>query len=352
MTKTRRKIRGEGRVFQRSGSQYWWLQYSHRGKTYWESSKSADERVAIKLLNQRIEEIRQGRKPQKEVEKITFSDLLRLIRNDYKIERMKSEKRLETSIKHLEASFGNDHAVDISAERIDAYILNRRDEGASDSSIQKETAALKRMFTLAIQKKILVEKPYIPSIDPKNARTGFFEDDEFERLIGELNGEIKPLALFGYITGWRVGEIKSLQWRQVDLNGGIIRLAPNTTKNGEGRTFPFSAHPTMEKLIHSQKERAGIIGKANEKIVPWGFPRSTGGQIKNFREAWSGACKRAKIPGRIFHDFRRTTVRRLERAGVPRSTAMELTGHKTEAIYRRYAITSEADKVEAIRKLH
>ena len=30
---------------------------------------------------------------------------------------------------------------------------------------------------------------------------------------------------------------------------------------------------------------------------------------------------------------------------------MELTSHKTEAVYRRYAITSEADKVEAIRKV-
>ena len=204
---------------------------------------------------------------------------------------------------------------------------------------------------MAIQKKILVEKPYIPSIDPRNARIGFFEEDEFERLMGELSEEIKPLALFGYITGWRIGEIKPLQWRQVDLREGIIHLAPNTTKNGEGRTFPFSAHPKMEKLIHSQKQKAEAMGKAIEKIVPWVFPRSNGSQIKDFREAWNGACKRAKTPGRIFHDFRRTTVRRLERAGIPRSTAMELTGHKTEAIYRRYAITSEADKVEAIRKV-
>lgn len=47
----------------------------------------------------------------------------------------------------------------------------------------------------------------------------------------------------------------------------------------------------------------------------------------------------------------RTAVRNLERAGVPRSVAMKLTGHKTEAVYRRYAIASEADLREGVEKL-
>jgi integrase len=57
------------------------------------------------------------------------------------------------------------------------------------------------------------------------------------------------------------------------------------------------------------------------------------------------------VPDRIPHDFRRTAVRNLERAGVSRSVAMKMTGHKTEAIYRRYAIVSEQDLHEAARKL-
>ena len=61
-----------------------------------------------------------------------------------------------------------------------------------------------------------------------------------------------------------------------------------------------------------------------------------------FRRAWLTACRRAGLPGRIPHDFRRTAVRNLERAGVPRSTAMKMVGHKTESIYRRYAIVDEA----------
>jgi hypothetical protein len=51
------------------------------------------------------------------------------------------------------------------------------------------------------------------------------------------------------------------------------------------------------------------------------------------------------------HDFRRTAVRNLERAGVPRSAAMKMVGHLTEAIYRRYAIAEEKMLGEAADKL-
>ena len=73
--------------------------------------------------------------------------------------------------------------------------------------------------------------------------------------------------------------------------------------------------------------------------------------IQSFRGVWRSACTRAGVPGRLFHDLRRTAVRNLERAGVPRSVAMKVTGHKTEAVYRRYAIVSEADIADAVQRL-
>jgi hypothetical protein len=48
---------------------------------------------------------------------------------------------------------------------------------------------------------------------------------------------------------------------------------------------------------------------------------------------------------------RRTAVRNLERAGVPRSVAMKLVGHKTESIYRRYAIVARQDLVDGLKRL-
>jgi len=69
------------------------------------------------------------------------------------------------------------------------------------------------------------------------------------------------------------------------------------------------------------------------------------------REAWRTACRAAGLPGLLVHDLRRSAVRNMERAGVPRSTAMKMTGHKTESVYRRYAIVSDADLQDAARRL-
>ena len=57
------------------------------------------------------------------------------------------------------------------------------------------------------------------------------------------------------------------------------------------------------------------------------------------------------VATKIPHNFRRTAVRRLERAGVSRSVAMELVGHRTQSIYDRYAIVSEQDLREGVEKL-
>ena len=73
--------------------------------------------------------------------------------------------------------------------------------------------------------------------------------------------------------------------------------------------------------------------------------------MKTMKRSWRNACEKGGVPGRLMHDLRRTAVRNLEQAGVSRSVAMKMTGHKTESVYRRYAIVSEVDLKEAGAKL-
>ena len=86
-------------------------------------------------------------------------------------------------------------------------------------------------------------------------------------------------------------------------------------------------------------------------MIPWVWHRDDGSRICKIDEAWKSACKRAGYPGRLFHDLRRTAARNLIRAGVPEHWAMQLCGHRSPEVFRRYAITSEADLKQAVARL-
>jgi hypothetical protein len=139
-----------------------------------------------------------------------------------------------------------------------------------------------------------------------------------------------------------------LEWRSVDWVGRCVRLDPGTTKNGEGRSFPFTAE--IEKILKDQLAIHETFKKTGDKVVPFVFHRD-GERIRQFRTSWKNACKAAGCPGKLIHDMRRSAVRTFERAGVPRSVAMSIVGHKTESIYRRYAIVDEAMQREAAARL-
>jgi integrase len=130
----------------------------------------------------------------------------------------------------------------------------------------------------------------------------------------------------------------------VDLAGGFVRLEPGTTKNTEGRAFPLI--PEMRAILERRQAITRRCERAQGRIIAHVFHRY-GRPIKSLRRAWMTACRKAGRPGLLPHDLRRSAVRNLERARISRSVAMKLTGHKTEAVYRRYAIVAENDLREA-----
>ena len=66
-------------------------------------------------------------------------------------------------------------------------------------------------------------------------------------------------------------------------------------------------------------------------------------KVQSFKRAWKTACSKAGISSRIPHDFRRTAVRNLTRAGIVERVAMEMTGHLTRSVFERYNIVSHGD---------
>jgi integrase len=144
----------------------------------------------------------------------------------------------------------------------------------------------------------------------------------------------------------------------------MLRLEPGTTKNRAGRGFPFAVLPALKDLLAQQRAYTDLAERRVGAVIPWVFHRE-GKRVREFHKSWSRAIERAAhsgegalrtvtrpgLIGRLVHDLRRTAVRNLERAGVSRSVAMQLTGHKTESVYRRYAIVAEQDLREGVTKL-
>ena len=72
---------------------------------------------------------------------------------------------------------------------------------------------------------------------------------------------------------------------------------------------------------------------------------------EGLKRCWKTSCMKAGLESRLFHDLRRSFVQRCEDLGVARTSAMKITGHKTEAIYARYAIAPRASLAAALRRL-
>ncbi len=145
-------------------------------------------------------------------------------------------------------------------------------------------------------------------------------------------------------------EIFGLRRVDVDFERGLVGLPGRATKNGRARAFPFREFPELGAVLARRRTRTDEAQRAGARIIPWVFHDGAGDPLfgadrrprRSFRRAWRRACAAAGCPGRIPHDFRRTAVRNLERAGVPRAAATAMVGHRTESIYRRYAIADEA----------
>lgn len=229
-------------------------------------------------------------------------------------------------------------AADITTYDVRQYQLARRAEGAAAGTINRETSALSRMFHIVVQWGWLAAAPRFPGRLRENPpRQGFFEHREYLAVRNHLPRPYQDVLDFAYYSGWRKRELLELTWDEVDLDGGVIRLAPHRSKTGLGRVLPPSA-PLAAVL-----ERRTTRRRKHDQTV---FQRD-GVTVRVWRKAFRNARERAGVPGRILHHCRRTAARNLVRAGVPERVAMTLTGHRTRSVFDRYNIVNERELFSA-----
>lgn len=352
------RARGTGSVYQRrnrdgSTATTWTYQaWDRRSAKVVKKGGFPTEAAAARALRDVLSRQDRGLPIGPKVDATTFEDLIRYVEDDHKANRL-TGTGLAGAVKHLRQHFAQDRAVDVDESRITAYTAARLEEGAAPATVNRELAILRRGFTLGVRSLHVARRPYIAMLREDNVRKGFFEWDQFQAVLAHLEPSLQRLAKVAYVTGWRVpSELQTRQWRHVDMHAGWLRLEPGEDKNRSGRMFPldypFGSGTLKDVFLELAAERDRLEARGN--IVPWVFHRD-GRQIKEWTRPWEAAVKKAGLPGKLRHDFRRTAARNMERAGISRSIAMRLIGHKTESMYRRYAVVTEQDLRDASRKV-
>jgi integrase len=326
-----------GRVYKRGET--WWIQYYGHGQLYRESTRSSLKSVATSRLRLREGEVGQGKLPALHAEKTRFEDLARLYLQDYRINGRKTAYRAQECVDRLSNQFSGFRVRVITTQHLLGYIDRRLSNGVTPATINRELAALKRMFRLAARQTppLVSTIPHIPRLKEHNVRQGFFTDEEYTILRAALPDHLKVPFILAYWTGMRMGEVLMLRWEQMDLSEGLVRLEPGTTKSGRGRLIPLPAEVCA--VLGQWKDQTSRQYPAGLWVCHY-----RGERLRRIqKKLWDKICTRVGLTDKLFHDLRRTAIRNMVRRGISERIAMEISGHRTRSVFDRYDIVSEAD---------
>jgi len=327
---------GIGSLYKQKGSKFWWYKIYLNDRIVRKSTKETSERKAREVLRSVLEAIGQGTFVPSEGT-VLFDQLAESYLHDYEVNGRRSLVDAERNKRQLCAYFGGMKAVAIDRARIESYIRSRKADGLENSSVNRELAALRRMFSLAVEHEVISRAPKIKLLREDNVRRNFLQPADFEAIHVHLPEYLKDPLRWLYNCGGRKSEMVTLQWR--DVGDSEVTIRGENTKNGKARSVPLVL------------ELASIINRARNRRrmdCPFVFHKD-GKTLGDFKKAWHRARAAAGYAGTWVHDLRRSAARNLIRTpGVSMHTAMAVTGHITTSMFRRYDIQDTADVADAL----
>lgn len=264
------------------------------------------------------------------------------------IQRLRSRKdRVNVVRLQLIPFFGKKHLTAITPEDVEAYRAQRKKwngQAVRLQTINNDHIILKHCLNVARRKRLLTTNPatLVPIPYANNERDRVLTAAEWEILYEVAASHLKPILLTAYHLGQRLGEILNLTWDRVDLHRGIITLRGVDTKTNKPRQVPMTPQ-VKANLIDLSKVR-DIVHK--HVFV---YQRNP---VREVKTAFKTACKKAGIGNLRFHDLRHCAATNLRRAGVDTTTAMQIIGHKSPLMWKRYNSVAESDLLIAANKLN
>ena len=349
----RKKI-ATGRVFQKTykdrqgrirKTQTYYLKYYVKGKPKELPTGMTDYADALAMLRKKMASTPAQPDYTNEPDRVRIGQLLDLVIKNYEYRNRKSLYDTKLRIEaHLRPFFGEMKAQVLGTTALMDYVAHRRRQKAGPATINKELSWLRRSMRLGAKHTppLVVHVPSFEMLPVDNVREGTVTHEQYRAVRDLLPSYARIALVIGYHTGARKGEIRAIQRDKIDARTKRIYLPGRTTKNGKPRYLPIYGDMAAEI------DMALSLG---DKKCPL-LVQDEGRPVFDFEKAWKTACKAAGVPQALFHDLRRTALTNMLEAGLLENEAMEISGHKTRAVFDRYHIISErrmkqnADKLD------
>ena len=261
----------------------------------------------------------------------------------YSVSRKKSFKQDKYYVANLKAYFGNKPLEILNLDLVDGYLKWRKETGKpkgkelSSVTFNRDLACLKTIVRRAVLNRQIDRNPIEGvKLFKEIPRNRTLTDLEYQRLVQHCLPHLKPIVEMAYITAMRKGEILGLTWDRVDFQNGIIILEAENTKTQEKREIPIDE--SLKDLLR---------GIPKNIACPHVFTYR-GRKIRGARNGFDTACEKAGLKDFHFHDLRHCAITNMRKAGVQDTVIMSISGHKTNAVFKRYDRIDREDRLKAL----
>ncbi|MGH7442226.1 MAG: tyrosine-type recombinase/integrase [bacterium] len=264
---------------------------------------------------------------------------------EYSWSRKRSHKDDQHLVRVLTAYFGDRELASLTPDAVEGYLnhiqgKSRRGKPLAPGTLNRHIACLKTIVNRALANNLLDRNPIRGvKLFKENVRDRVLSWEEYQRLLEACSDHLVPIVTLAYRTGMRRGEILGLRWDQLRLAEKVIRLNAEDTKTSEAREIPLD-----DELAELLRRVPRALGCPHVFTV-------MGHSIGTIKTAFIAACRRAGIEDFRFHDLRHCAVTNLRKAGVPQNVIMSISGHKTDAMLRRYDKVDREDRQAALEQV-
>lgn len=340
--------------YRRKDSPVWWASYvDQSGRRVRRSTGTTERAEAVALeAKWKLEAYRAQHweeQPSRSFEELMVA-YLKATAGD---RRPRSEEAVRMHVRRLRAHFDGQVMDSLSAADVGTYVRARKDDGVSNSTINRELEVLAAAITYAVREwEWRLPNPVAGRmLKEPQGRLRWLTRAQAAALLRAAEAaegkapHLAPLITLALHTGMRRGELLGLEWSRVDLAAQQIYLEADHTKTARRRTVPLNA-TARGAILQQARFRA-----AHCPDSPWVFATRQGARIASVKTAFNHACERAGIEDFRFHDLRHTCAAWLVQAGVPLTEVRDVLGHSTIKMTERYAHLAPENTRAALARL-